>query len=97
MKQKFMTWVKSRLAVMGYALPLVVLSIICGLSTVGAEEKVPVFPQSTYDAYIIYQNLAIFWIFILGLIIIILMKLREIERTQKLGADNDNEDAPRLE
>lgn len=66
-------------------------------TTAGAVENIAVFPQSTYDAYIIYQNLAIFWFFICGLIVIILMKLKEIERTQKLGLDADDDNAPRLD
>jgi hypothetical protein len=39
----------------------------------------------------------IFWIAILSLIVIIRMKLREIERVQEMGADREDGDAPFLE
>lgn len=98
MKQSIFIWVKRRLVSVCHALPLIVAPILCALvSTVWAEEKIPVFPQSNYEAHIIYQNLAIFWFFIIGLIVIIRMKLKEIERTQKMGVDKDDEKAPQLE
>lgn len=55
----------------------------------GAEAKkaIEVFPSTPFYQYIIYETLAIFWIAIIGLIVIIRMKLREIERVQKLGLD----------
>jgi hypothetical protein len=62
-----------------------------------AEEKIAVFPVSTYDGYMIYANLAIFWIFILGLLIIIRLKLREIERIQEMGVEDEASDAPLLQ
>ena len=58
--------------------------------------KIEVFPSTPYDGYIIYESLAIFWLFIIGLIIIIRMKLREIERIQELGVEKDDPDAPVL-
>jgi hypothetical protein len=61
-----------------------------------AAEKIAVFPTTPYDGYIVYESLAVFWIAIIGLIIIIRMKLREIERTQALGADRQEKDAPLL-
>ena len=61
-----------------------------------APEKVEVFPSTPYYAFIIYENLAVFWVAILGLLIIIRMKLREIERVQKLGIDQKDENAPLL-
>lgn len=67
------------------------------LSMARAAEKIAVFPESAYDAHIIYQNLVIFWLFIIGLIVIIWMKLKEIKRTQKMGLDADDEKAPRLD
>jgi hypothetical protein len=79
-------------------IPLIAAFMLCLLSSAaGAAEKIDVFPQSAYDGYIIYQNLTIFWFFIIGLIVIIRMKLKEIERTQKLGVDRDDENAPRLQ
>lgn len=49
------------------------------------------------ERFIIYENLALFWIGIIGLIIILRMKLKEIERTQALGADKEEKDAPVLD
>ncbi|MHB8771355.1 MAG: hypothetical protein ACYC7J_10180 [Syntrophales bacterium] len=62
-----------------------------------AAEKIAVLPEAPYYLYIAYESLIIFWIGILGLLIIIRMKLREIERTQALGADREDEDAPLLQ
>ncbi len=62
-----------------------------------AAEPVAVFPEVPYDAFIVYESLAVFWIFIIGLIVIIRMKLREIERTQRLGADEEDPNAPLLQ
>lgn len=62
-----------------------------------AEDKFDVFPQVRYDQFIIYQNLAIFWIAIIGLIVIISMKLKEIERIQKMGIDKEEKDVPLLD
>jgi hypothetical protein len=97
MIQPFTRWIKSLLE----KVPCICLQALgtlgLPLSAAGAAEKVAVFPESTYDGYIIYQNLAIFWLFIIGLIVIIRMKLKEIERTQKLGLDADDENAPRLD
>ena len=62
-----------------------------------AKKAIEVFPSTPYYQFIIYENLAIFWIAIIGLIIIIRMKLREIEQRQKLGLDGAEKDAPRLD
>ena len=62
-----------------------------------AADPVAVFPSVPYDALIVYESLAVFWIFLIGLIVIIRMKLREIERIQQLGADEEDPDAPLLE
>ncbi len=70
------------------------------LSTVNLfaqQDKVDVFPTVSYDRFIVYQNLIIFWIGIVGLIVIIKMKLREIERTQKMGIDKEEKDIPVLD
>ena len=50
-----------------------------------AEEKIPVFPSTPVEAYTIYASLAVFWLAIIGLIVIIKMKLNEIDRIQKTG------------
>jgi hypothetical protein len=62
-----------------------------------AVENIAVFPATPYEGYIIYESLAVFWLFIAGLLVILRMKLREIERIQVLGADREDRDAPLLE
>jgi hypothetical protein len=62
-----------------------------------AEEPIAVFPTTSVDVYAIYISLAIFWIAIISLIVIIKMKLQEIERTQRLGIDKEESGAPLLE
>jgi hypothetical protein len=59
--------------------------------------KIAVFPTAPYYAYIVYESLAVFWVAILGLLVIIRMKLRETERIQSLGADKEDQEAPMLE
>lgn len=61
------------------------------------QDKIDVFPAVPYDRFIVYQNLMVFWAGIIGLIVIIKMKLREIERTQKLGIDKEEKDIPVLD
>ena len=61
-----------------------------------AEEKIPVFPTIPVDVYTVYTSLAVFWLAIIGLIVVIKMKLTEIERIQKLGIDKEDKDAPIL-
>jgi len=55
-----------------------------------AEEKIPVFPDKPVEVYTIYTSLAVFWFAIIGLIVVIKMKLNEIERIQKLGIDKED-------
>jgi hypothetical protein len=62
-----------------------------------AEEKILVFPGKPVEAYTIYTSLAVFWFAIIGLIVVIKMKLNEIERIQKLGIDKENPHTPLLE
>ncbi len=62
-----------------------------------AEEKIPVFPTTPVDVYTIYTSLAVFWLAIIGLIVVIKMKLNEIERIQKLGIDKEDSNAQMLE
>lgn len=77
--------------------PLAALLLTAIAATAEAAEKIPVFPETSYDGFIIHESLVIFWIAILSLIVIIRMKLREIERTQEMGADQENGEAPLLE
>jgi len=58
-----------------------------------AEEKIPVFPTTPVEAYTVYGSLALFWLAIIVLIIVIKMKLNEIERIKKLGIDMEDTDA----
>ncbi|MCE5281074.1 MAG: hypothetical protein LLG93_03140 [Deltaproteobacteria bacterium] len=62
-----------------------------------AAEKIAVFPEVPYDGYLVYESLVVFWAAIIGLVVIIRMKLKEIERTQALGADREDKEAPLLE
>lgn len=62
-----------------------------------SQDNAASFPVAPYDRFIVYQTLAIFWIAIIGLIIIIRMKLREIERIQKMGINKEENDIPTLD
>lgn len=59
--------------------------------------KIAVFPTAPYYVYIVYESLAVFWVAVLGLLVIIRMKLAEIERIQALGVEKEDQDAPLLE
>lgn len=61
------------------------------------DKAIEVFPAAPYDRHIIFQFLIFFWIAIIGLVIIIRMKLKEIERIQKMGIDRKKEDTPLLD
>jgi hypothetical protein len=71
--------------------------LLSALNLFAQQDKIDVFPAVPYDSFIVYQNLIIFWIGIIGLIVIIKMKLREIERTQKMGIDKEEKDIPILD
>lgn len=79
----------------------IILALVSLLMNAGIllaqETKIDVFPAAPYDRFIIYQTLAIFWVGIIGLIIIIRMKLKEIERIQSLGIDKEDKDTPLLD
>lgn len=66
-------------------------SVIC------AEETIMLAPSAPYDRYIIYQNLVLFWCGIIGLIVIIRIKLKEIERIQRLWIQKEEKDIPVLD
>ena len=61
------------------------------------QENIEVFPSTPYDRYIVYEMLALFWAGIIGLIIIIKMKLKEIERIQNMGIDKAEKEIPLLD
>jgi hypothetical protein len=52
---------------------------------------------SPYASYILYQALVLFWIGIIGLIVIIVMKLKEAKRIQDMDVHKDDENAPFLD
>ncbi|MEW6333887.1 MAG: hypothetical protein AB1558_06430 [Thermodesulfobacteriota bacterium] len=90
-------WLNSRFFPLCRWLP--VLLLLAGTATGWAAEKVQkvdVFPPTPYDGFIIYESLTLFWILIIGLIVVIRMKLREIERIQELGVEAEDPDAPVL-
>ncbi len=62
-----------------------------------AQDKIEIFPTTPFDRFIIFETLAIFWLGIIGLVVIIKMKLKEIERIQKMGMDRDEKDIPLLD
>lgn len=68
-----------------------------GSTVLYGAEAIALFPETPYDRYIVYQNLVIFWLAIIGLVVIIRMKLKEIERTQKLGLNKEEKEIPFLE
>ena len=74
-----------------------VFFLLLNAAAARAEGPVAVFPAAPYDGYLIYESLAVFWIAIIGLIVIIRMKLREIERTQEMGIDQEDHDIPLLQ
>ncbi len=77
---------------MKFLISLIVLVDFLYISLLWGEDAKPVvevFPATPIHQYAIYGNLAIFWIGILGLLVIIRMKLREIERVQRMGLDKE--------
>jgi hypothetical protein len=77
---------------------MIMALIVLGYATpTPAAERIAVFPATPYDGYIIYESLAVFWLGIIGLLVILRMKLREIERIQEMGEDREDNDAPLLE
>jgi uncharacterized membrane protein len=76
---------------------LTLVGMVLMPSSLLAEEKIAVFPTKPVDVYTVYTSLAIFWLMIVALIIMIRMKLKEINRIQKLGLDRDDPESPLLE
>ncbi len=62
-----------------------------------AEEKIALIPPSAYDRASIYVNLALFWVGLIVLIVLIRLKLREIERVQAMNTERDDEHIPMLD
>jgi len=61
------------------------------------QDNIEVFPSAPYVRYIVYEMLSLFWAGIIGLIVIIRMKLKEIERTQSMGIDKTEKEIPLLD
>jgi hypothetical protein len=80
-----------------FALIVAFITTMASIGSVFAEEKLELSPSASYDRFIIFQNLAIFWIAIIGLIVLIRLKLKEIERVQSLGLTKEESDVPFLE
>ena len=83
-------------------LPMAALLLLSGMAAaaptpVPLAEKIAVFPTAPFYIYIVYESLAVFWVAILGLLVIIRMKIREIERVHEMGADKDDPGAPLLQ
>ncbi len=74
-----------------------ILSFFLAIPAWAESPPVEFSPSGSFDQYIIFESLALFWAGIIGLIVIIRMKLREVERTQSLGLEEEQEDAPLLE
>ncbi|HBA55578.1 MAG: hypothetical protein GXY80_11460 [Syntrophorhabdus aromaticivorans] len=71
--------------------------VITAAALWAGPEKIEVFPGAPYERLTIYENLIIFWIGIIGLVVIIGMKLREIQRIRKMGIDREEKDIPLLD
>ncbi len=73
------------------------LPIFAGPLPLLSGEAVETAPSAPYERFIIYETLAIFWLAIIGLIIIIRMKLKEIERIREMDPDVDQKHTPFLD
>lgn len=78
--------------------------ILCGIvfillqaTSLWAETRIDVFPPTGYDQATVYLNLGIFWAGIIGLVILLRLKLRELERVQKMEREEAEKRAPFLE
>ncbi len=76
---------------------LLSFSMLLAAGALWAEDRIDVRPTAPYARFIIFQTLMIFWIGIAGLVTIIRMKLKEIERTQRMSVDKEEKDAPLLD
>ena len=76
------------------ALSFMVLSVSLSAAV---EERIELSPSAPYDRFIIFQNLTIFWLAVIGLIVIIRLKTKEIKRVQGLGLKEKEERIPSLD
>lgn len=76
----------------------IVFIMLIAIPVMGFAGQTVVDPAaSPYERHILYQALVLFWIGIAGLIVIILMKLKEAQRTQDMDLHKDDENAPFLD
>ncbi len=61
------------------------------------DPVIAVFPPTGYDQATVYLNLALFWAGIIGLVILLRLKLRELERVQNMERKEAEKAAPLLE
>ncbi|MGD0228933.1 MAG: hypothetical protein ABSC19_01075 [Syntrophorhabdales bacterium] len=69
---------------------LILAFLLPPLSAAFAGAQIDLLPPSVYDRSIIYLNLAFFWIGIIVLIVLLRLKLREIERVQTMEQKEDD-------
>jgi hypothetical protein len=62
-----------------------------------AGEMIETAPGASYARFLLFETLAVFWIGIIGLVVIIKMKLREIERIQGMSPPEDQQGTPFLD
>lgn len=72
------------------------ISLLLVVAPLWAGTKIDVFPTVRYDQFLVYETLALFWLGIIGLVVIIRMKLKEIERVQRLKIDEEEDNIPYL-
>jgi hypothetical protein len=71
--------------------------ILLQVASLWAEAKIDVFPPTGYDQATVYLNLGMFWAAIIGLVVLLRLKLRELERVQKMEREEAEKAAPLLE
>lgn len=76
---------------------LIIMSLLFSAGSLRAEAPIEIFPGSPYDQSTIYLNLGIFWAALIVLIVLIKLKLREIERVQAMEKEQDDADTPTLD
>jgi hypothetical protein len=79
------------------AISAAILFILLAAPAGGAGVEHAVFPTVNYDRHIVYQSLTLFWLGILGILVIIRMKLKEVERVQKMALDEPKNHIPCLD
>ena len=77
---------------------LCALCIVAAFSIArAAPESLNLSPSAPFDRFLVTETLVLFWIAVIGLIVIIRMKLKEIERIQRMAIDREEKDAPFLD